>query len=223
MSSVGWDASTAATRSSAFWSTTTRRKAGVRLRRERAESPPGRRCGGRRSRRRGRNGGCAAAATERRLTHPPWPPRSCRSCSPLATPRRRSARPCGRARADLPRPRARRRRRRVGDATADGSTPSATRGSASSATTRRSARGALNVGLDEARAYVARMDADDVRLPGWLERVFARIRFAPPVAIVGTGMIDLHGRRIARKIHRLPGPRAVAGRRSSRHRSSTRR
>ena len=40
--------------------------------------------------------------------------------------------------------------------------------------------GALNVGLDEARGrYVARIDADDVALPAWLERLVARMRLAP--------------------------------------------
>ena len=52
--------------------------------------------------------------------------------------------------------------------------------------------GALNVGLDAARGtYVARMDADDVALPGWLDAVVGRIAREPPVAVVGTGMIDL--------------------------------
>ncbi len=71
--------------------------------------------------------------------------------------------------------------------------------------------GALNVGLDEARGtYVARMDADDVALPAWLELLVGRIRSAPPVAIVGTGMLDLHGDGSLGTLHRLAhGPRAV--------------
>lgn len=71
--------------------------------------------------------------------------------------------------------------------------------------------GALNVGLDDARGrYVARMDADDVALPGWLERLLARIRSAPSVAIVGTGMIDLHPAGRLGSVHRMPtGLRAV--------------
>ena len=71
--------------------------------------------------------------------------------------------------------------------------------------------GALNAGLDVARGtYVARMDADDVALPGWLEGLVHRIRRSPPVAVVGTGMIDLHpGGRLG-TVHRMPvGARAV--------------
>ena len=70
--------------------------------------------------------------------------------------------------------------------------------------------GALNVGLDAARGrYVARMDADDVALPGWLERILARIEASPRVAVVGTGMIDLADRSLG-TVHRMPqGVRAV--------------
>ena len=40
--------------------------------------------------------------------------------------------------------------------------------------------GALNVGLDAARGtYVARMDADDVALPGWLDAVLGASRASP--------------------------------------------
>ncbi len=71
--------------------------------------------------------------------------------------------------------------------------------------------GALNVGLDAAHGtYVARMDADDVALPHWLERLVARIGQAPGVAVVGTGMIDLHDDGRLGTVHRLPtGARAV--------------
>jgi glycosyltransferase involved in cell wall biosynthesis len=71
--------------------------------------------------------------------------------------------------------------------------------------------GALNVGLDAAAGtYVARMDADDVALPGWLERIVARIRSAPRVAVVGTGMVDLGADGALGTVHRMPaGARAV--------------
>jgi len=70
--------------------------------------------------------------------------------------------------------------------------------------------GALNVGLEAARGrFVARMDADDVALPGWLERILARIEARPTVAVVGTGMIDLAGGSLG-TVHRMPhGTRAV--------------
>ena len=71
--------------------------------------------------------------------------------------------------------------------------------------------GALNVGLENARgAYVARMDADDIALPTWLEHVLARVRSKPAVAVAGSGMIDLHGGRRLGTVHRMPtGARAV--------------
>ena len=71
--------------------------------------------------------------------------------------------------------------------------------------------GALNVGLDAARgAYVARMDADDLPLPRWLERLVARIGRVPAAAIVGTGMIDLASGGALGTLHRMPaGARAV--------------
>ena len=71
--------------------------------------------------------------------------------------------------------------------------------------------GALNVGLDEARgSYVARMDADDIALPGWLAHLLARMTTGPAVAVVGTGMIDLHAGGRLGAVHRMPaGWRAV--------------
>jgi glycosyltransferase involved in cell wall biosynthesis/GT2 family glycosyltransferase len=50
----------------------------------------------------------------------------------------------------------------------------------------------LNRGLDEARGrYVARLDADDVALPARLEKQLRRIRSAPNVAVVGSGVMEL--------------------------------
>jgi glycosyltransferase involved in cell wall biosynthesis/GT2 family glycosyltransferase len=71
--------------------------------------------------------------------------------------------------------------------------------------------GALNVGLDAARGtYIARMDADDVALPTWLERILGRIRATPGAAVVGTGMIDLRADDTLGTVHRMPtGARAV--------------
>ena len=71
--------------------------------------------------------------------------------------------------------------------------------------------GALNIGLDAARGtYVARMDADDVALPGWLDAVLGRIAREPRVAVVGTGMIDLLPRGELGTVHRMAaGPHAV--------------
>jgi glycosyltransferase involved in cell wall biosynthesis len=71
--------------------------------------------------------------------------------------------------------------------------------------------GALNVGFDEARgSLLARMDADDVALPGWLERVAGRLRSAPAAAIVGSAMIDLHEDGRLGTTHFMPsGARAV--------------
>ena len=71
--------------------------------------------------------------------------------------------------------------------------------------------GALNVGLDVVRGtYVARMDADDVALPGWLDAVLARIGGEPRVAVVGTGMVDLLPGGELGTVHRMPsGARAL--------------
>jgi glycosyltransferase involved in cell wall biosynthesis/GT2 family glycosyltransferase len=66
--------------------------------------------------------------------------------------------------------------------------------------------GALNRGLDEARGrYVARMDADDVALPRWLERVLARLASEPRVALVGAGVLELGAEGRVGAVH-LPEP-----------------
>jgi glycosyltransferase involved in cell wall biosynthesis len=57
---------------------------------------------------------------------------------------------------------------------------------------RRGLAGALNLGLDEIRGRrVARMDADDVAFPNWLERVLGRLDSGPPVVLVGAGVLEL--------------------------------
>ncbi len=70
--------------------------------------------------------------------------------------------------------------------------------------------GALNIGLQYAQGrYVARMDADDVALPDWIDHALSRIR-SEPIAVVGTGTIDLHGDGTLGAVHRMPsGARAV--------------
>ena len=65
--------------------------------------------------------------------------------------------------------------------------------------------GALNVGLDAAAGtYLARMDADDVALPRWLETTLGRLR-AGGSAVVGSGMIDLDEDGRLGTVHRMPG------------------
>ena len=63
----------------------------------------------------------------------------------------------------------------------------------------------LNHGLDQATGkYVARLDADDIALPQRLERQLARIRAAPPVGIVGSGVVDLTVDGRQGKTHLMP-------------------
>ena len=71
--------------------------------------------------------------------------------------------------------------------------------------------GALNVGLEVATGpFLARMDADDLALPGWLAAVLGRLRSAPGTAVVGCGMIDLHEDGRLGTVHHVPvGVRAV--------------
>ncbi len=52
--------------------------------------------------------------------------------------------------------------------------------------------GALNRGLDEVSGrYIARMDADDIALPHWLEHVLDRLTAEPDVALVGAGVLEI--------------------------------
>lgn len=63
----------------------------------------------------------------------------------------------------------------------------------------------LNRALDRAHGtYVARLDADDVAMPDRLELQLARIRAAPRVAAVGTGILDLDAEGRPGRLHRLP-------------------
>ena len=65
--------------------------------------------------------------------------------------------------------------------------------------------GALNAGLEVAVGrYVARMDADDLALPSWLERVVGRLGRAPAVAIAGAGLVELREDAYAGAVHLLP-------------------
>jgi glycosyltransferase involved in cell wall biosynthesis len=69
----------------------------------------------------------------------------------------------------------------------------------------------LNRGLEDARGrYVARLDADDVALPRRLERQLARIRSGPPVAVVGSAVLDVAETGRLGTLHVMPsGPGAV--------------
>ena len=71
--------------------------------------------------------------------------------------------------------------------------------------------GALNVGMGESRGrYIARLDADDVARPQWLDRLAARMGSAPAAAVVGTGAIDFGDDGRLGRVHRMPsGARAV--------------
>jgi glycosyltransferase involved in cell wall biosynthesis len=63
----------------------------------------------------------------------------------------------------------------------------------------------LNRALDAAAgAYVARLDDDDIAVPGRLERQLARVRAEPEVAIVGSAVVDLDSEGERGRTHRLP-------------------
>ena len=63
----------------------------------------------------------------------------------------------------------------------------------------------LNRGLERATGrYVARLDSDDVALPGRLESQVKRIRSAPAVGVVGSGILDLDGEGRPGALHRNP-------------------
>jgi len=68
----------------------------------------------------------------------------------------------------------------------------------------------LNRALDEARGrYVARMDADDVALPRWLERSLAALSVEPGVGIVGSGVLDVDEDGRPGRVHVFDRGRAV--------------
>jgi glycosyltransferase involved in cell wall biosynthesis len=64
----------------------------------------------------------------------------------------------------------------------------------------------LNAGIEAARgAYIARMDADDVSLPGRFEKQFSYLESKPHIGIVGSSiiLIDGSGKKVA--LHKRPG------------------
>lgn len=64
---------------------------------------------------------------------------------------------------------------------------------------------ALNRGLESANGrFVARMDADDVALPGWLERELALLRSRESLGVVGSGMTDIDDLGHVGRTHVLP-------------------
>ena len=63
----------------------------------------------------------------------------------------------------------------------------------------------LNRGLGAARGhYVARLDADDVALPGRLARQLAAIAARPGLAVLGTGILELDEAGRLGQLHQLP-------------------
>jgi glycosyltransferase involved in cell wall biosynthesis len=66
----------------------------------------------------------------------------------------------------------------------------------------------LNRGFEASRGrYAARLDADDVALPDWLELLLAHVRARPDLAVVGTAMLDIDAAGTPGALHRLPrGP-----------------
>jgi glycosyltransferase involved in cell wall biosynthesis len=69
----------------------------------------------------------------------------------------------------------------------------------------------LNRGLADARGrYIARLDADDVSLPGRLELQLARMRGQQDLRVLGTAVLDLDDQDRPGTLHRNPlGPRGV--------------
>jgi glycosyltransferase involved in cell wall biosynthesis len=71
--------------------------------------------------------------------------------------------------------------------------------------------GSLNRALDEARGrYVARMDADDVAFPDWLERCLALLGSRTGVGLVGTGVLDVERDGTSGELHLHDAGRAAA-------------
>ncbi len=63
----------------------------------------------------------------------------------------------------------------------------------------------LNRGIETASGrYVARLDDDDIAVPGRLQRQLDRIRAEPNVAIVGSAVVDLTAEGGRGRTHRLP-------------------
>ena len=75
---------------------------------------------------------------------------------------------------------------------------------------RRGLAASLNVGLAEANGrYVARMDADDVALPSWLERSLALLSANGRLGFVGSGVLDIDAEGRPDRVHLHEGGRAA--------------
>jgi glycosyltransferase involved in cell wall biosynthesis len=75
---------------------------------------------------------------------------------------------------------------------------------------RRGLAASLNRGLDEARGrYLARLDADDVALAGWLAACLALLGSSPRLGFVGTGVLDIDEASRPARVHLHEGGRAA--------------
>ena len=67
----------------------------------------------------------------------------------------------------------------------------------------------LNRGIERARArYVARLDADDLALPGRLERQLRELQARPELALLGSAILEIDERGRPGDLHSMPAGRA---------------